>query len=68
MIFGVNMVRSGHLVIPSYMAPLMSISGHYDVIWKKIEKLLIPRFFVSELFFRNLYKLTVISIVYASKW
>ena len=68
MLFCVNMVRSDHLVILSYMVPLISISGHYDVIWKKIEKLLISRFFVSELFFRNKYKLTVISIVFASKW
>ena len=35
---------------------------------KKIQKLLILRFFMSDLFFRNKYKPIVISLVYASKW
>ena len=68
MLFGKNMVRSDHLVIPSYMEPLLIISGHYDVISKKFQKLLILRFLMSDLFFRNKYKPIVISLVYASKW
>ena len=68
MLFGRNMVRNDRLVIPSYMVPLLSISGHYDVIWKKFEKLLISQFLVFEYFFRNEYKHVVISIVYAFKW
>ena len=68
MLFGGNMVRNDRLVIPSYMVPLLSISGHYDVIWKKFEKLLISQFLILEYFFRNEYKHVVISIVYASKW
>ena len=68
MLFGGNMVRTDHLVIPSYMVPLLMISGHYDVISKKFQKLLILRFLVSELFFRNKYVLIVISIVFDSKW
>ena len=68
MLFGGNMVRNDRLVIPSYMVPLLSISGHYDVIWKKFEKLLISQFLIFEYFFRNEYKHVVISIVYASKW
>ena len=68
MLFAGNMVRSYHLVISSYIVPFLSISGHYDVIWKKFEKLLISRFLVTEIFFRNKYNLMVISIVYASKW
>ena len=35
---------------------------------KKFQKLIILRFLVSELFFRNKYMLIVISIVNASKW
>ena len=68
MLFGGNMVRNDCLVIPSYVVPLLSISGHYDVIWKKFEKLLISQFLIFEYFFRNEYKHVVISIVYASKW
>ena len=68
MLFGGNMVRNDFSVIPSYMVPLLSISGHYDVIWKKFEKLLISQFLILEYFFRNEYKHVVISIVYASKW
>ena len=68
MLFGKNMVRSDHLVIPSYMEPLLIISGHYDVISKKFQKLLILRFLMSDLFFRDKYKPIVISLVYASKW
>ena len=68
MLFGGNMVRTDHLVIPSYMVPLLMISGHYDVISKKFQKLLILRFLVSELFFRTKYVSIVISIVFDSKW
>ena len=68
MLFGGNMIGSDRLVIPSYMEPLSITSGHYDVISKKIQKLLISRFSVSKLFFRNKYVLIVISIEYASKW
>ena len=68
MLFGGNMVRTDHLVIPSYMVPLLMISGHYDVISKKFKKLLILRFLVSELFFRDKYVFIVISIVFDSKW
>ena len=50
MLFGGNMVRNDFSVIPSYMVPLLSISGHYDVIWKKFEKLLISQFLI---FFSN---------------
>ena len=67
MLFGKNMVRSDHWVIPSYMEPLLIISGHYDVISKKFQKILILRFLVSDLFFRKKYKIIVISFVYASK-
>ena len=35
MLFGENVVGSDHLVILSYMVPLLIISGHYDVISKK---------------------------------
>ena len=68
MLFGGNMVRTDHLVIPSYMEPLSITSGHYDVISKKFQKSLILRFLVSELFFRNRYVFIVISIVFDSKW
>ena len=68
MFFGETMVKSDHLVIPTYMVPLLIISGHYDVISKKSKKLLISQFLVSELFFRDQYVLIVISIEYASKW
>ena len=44
MLFGGDMIRSDHLVIPSYLVPILIISGHYDVIWKKIQNLLISRF------------------------
>ena len=67
MLFGGNMARNNRLVISSYMVPLLSVSGHYDVILKKFEKLLISRFLVSEYFFRNENKHVIISIVYASK-
>ena len=68
MFFGETMVKSDHLVIPTYMVPLLIISGHYDVISKKSKKLLISQFLVSELFFRDQYVLIVISLEYASKW
>ena len=68
MIFDGNVVRSDHWVILSHIVPLLIISGHYDVISKKFQKLLILRFLVSELFFRNKYVLIVISIVFDSKW
>ena len=68
MFFGETVVKSDHLVIPTYMVPLLIISGHYDVISKKSKKLLISQFLVSELFFRDKYVLIVISIEYASKW
>ena len=48
MLFGRNIVRGDNLVIPSYIVPLLIISGHYDVISKKSQKLLILRFVVSE--------------------
>ena len=68
MLFVVNMIRSDHLVIPSYMVPFLIISGHYDVISKKSQKLLISRFLVPELFFRYKQVILVISFVFASKW
>ena len=40
MFFGETMVKSDHLVIPTYMVPLLIISGHYDVISKKIQKII----------------------------
>ena len=67
MFFDGNVVRRGHLVILSYMEPLLIISGHYDVISKKFQKILILRFLMSDLFFRNEYNHVVISIAYASK-
>ena len=67
MLFGENMVRSDHLVTSSYMVPLLIISGHYDVISKKFQKLLMVVFLISELFFRYKYVTIVISFVYASK-
>ena len=67
MIFGENMVRSDHLDILPYLVPLLIISGHYDVISKKIQKLLISQFFVSESFFRYKYVIIVMSFIYASK-
>ena len=68
MLFGENMVRSDHLVISSYMVPLLIISGHYDVISKKIPKIInFAVFLISELFFRYKYVIIVISFVYASK-
>ena len=68
MLFDDNVVRSDHWVILSHMVPLLIISGHYDVISKKFQKILILRFLVSDLFFRKKYKIIVISFVYASKW
>ena len=68
MLFGGNVVRSDHSVIPSHLEPLLIISGHSDVISKKLKKLLISRFLVSEWFFRDKNVLIVISITYASKW
>ena len=62
MLFGGNMVRTDHLVIPWYMVPVLTISGHYDDISKKFQKLLNLWFLVSDLFFRNKYVLIVISI------
>ena len=56
------------MVISSYMVPLLIISGHYDVISKKLKKLLISRFSVSEWFFRNKNVLIVISSKNAAKW
>ena len=38
MVFGENMVGSDRLVISSYTVPLLIISGHYDVISKKLKK------------------------------
>ena len=67
MLFGENMVRSDHLVLPSYIVPLLIISGHYDVISKNFQKFLFLQFLVSELFFCDKYVLIVISFMYASK-
>ena len=67
MFFDGNVVRSGHLVLLSYMVPLSIISGHYDVISKKFKKLLISRFSVPECFFRNENVFIVISIKNTSK-
>ena len=39
MFFGWNMFISVHSVIWSYMVPRMVISGHYDVIYKKIKNI-----------------------------
>ena len=52
--------------ISSYMVPLWAISGQDDVIWKKFQKSLISRFFVSELFFRNEYQ--PIFTLWTRKW
>ena len=44
---------------------------HFRSLWrhfKKFQKLLILRFLMSDLFFRNKYKPIVINLVYASKW
>ena len=68
MLFNGDMVKSDHLVILSYMVPRLSISGHYDVIWKKSNKYYLGVFFIFELFFSHEYKHVVISFVYASKW
>ena len=68
MLFDGNVVRSHHWDILSHMASLLIISGHYDVISKKFQKLLILRFLVSDLFFHYKYKLINMSFVYASKW
>ena len=46
MLFNGDMVRSDHLVILSYMVPRLSISGHYDVIWKKSKKYYLRVFFL----------------------
>ena len=67
MIFAANVVRSDHWVILSYMVPLLIISGTYDVISKKLKKLLISLLLVSECFFRDKNIVTIISIEYASK-
>ena len=68
MFFGETRIKSDHLVVPTYMVPLLIIFGHYDVISKKSKKRLISQFLVSELFFRDKYVLIVISIAYASEW
>ena len=68
MLFGGNVVRSDHWVILSYMVPLLIISGTYDVISKKLKKLVISLLLVSECFFRDKNIVTIISIEYASKW
>ena len=67
MLFGGIVVRSDHWVILSYMGPLLIISGTYDVISKKLKKLVISLLLVSECFFRDKNVLIVISITYASK-
>ena len=48
--------------------PLFIISGHYDVISKKIQKILISRFSVSQSFFQIWNVLLVISSENAAKW
>ena len=68
MLFGENVVGSDHLVISSYKVPLLTISGHYDVISKKLKKLSISRFSVSEWFFRSKNVFIVISSKNAVKW
>ena len=67
MLFGVNVVRSDHWVISAYMTPILIISGRYDVISKKIEKLVFSLLLVFECFFRNKNMMIVIIIEYASK-
>ena len=61
MLFGENVVGSDNLVISSYMVPLLTSSGNYDVISKKLKKLSISWFSVSEWFFRSKNVLIVIS-------
>ena len=68
MVFGENMVGSDRLVISSYTVPPLIISGHYDVISKKLKKILISRFLVSEWFFRSENVVIVISSKNAAKW
>ena len=68
MLFGENVVGSDHLVISSYMVPLLIITGHYDVISKKFKKILISLFSVSKCFFRCKTLLIVISSKNAAKW
>ena len=68
MLFGENVVGSDHLVISTYIVPLLIISGHYDVISKKLKKLLISRFSVSEWFLGSENVLIVISSKNAAKW
>ena len=68
MLFGENMVGTDRLVISSYMVPLLIISGHYDVISKKLGKFVISLLLVFKWFFRDKNIVTVISIEYASKW
>ena len=63
-----NVVRSEYSVILSHMEPLLIISAHYDVISKKMKKILILRILISECFFRNKNVLIVIRITFASKW
>ena len=67
MLFDGNVVRSEYSVILSHMEPLLIISGHYDVISKKLKKLLILRFLVPECFFRKENVFIVISIKNTSK-
>ena len=68
MLFGRNIVRGDNLVIPSYIVPLLIISGHYDVISEKIQKLILSQFFGFWVIFCDKYVLKVFSTVYASKW
>ena len=68
MLFGGYVVRCDHLVILSNMIPLLIISGHYDVISKKIPKIINSTVFGFWVIFCNKYVLIVISIVNASKW
>jgi len=68
MLFDGNVVRSEYSVILSHMEPLLIISGHYDVISKKLKKLLILRFLIYECFFRDKNVLIVVRITFASKW
>ena len=68
MLFGGIVVRSDHWVILSYIGPLLIISGTYDVISKKLKKLVISLLLVSECFFREKTIVIIISIGYASKW
>ena len=69
MFFGENVVGSDHLVISSYMVPLLIISGL--TLWRHLEKIkksFISWFSVSKCFFRNKNVRMMISSENAAQW